>query len=144
MSGASQSQPRRFPHFGAVLRHYRETVAARLQKYSPGLPELQLSAAKLIECMKPRYEISPAAYSATENGGSLPRDPEAFIDAVAPCLAIERNSLEWWTLVQYAAYDLVAQRLGADVAEMLVELDEDELKARLEERSNDHRPDSHA
>lgn len=132
MSGRSPNQ--QFPHFGACLRHYRETVTSRLKRFSPGLPELQLSAAKVVECMRPRYDISPAAFSAIENGGSLPRDPEAFIDAVVPCLAIERDSLEWWTLVQYMTHFLIAQKLGDEVADTLVELDPEKLAAKVEER----------
>lgn len=119
-----------YDHFGHLLRHYRETLSERIQH--PGLsrlPQMQVTATALLKCVEQSADISisQASYSEIENGLGLPRDPEAFLDAVAPCLAIEKNSLEWRMLVQYLSHGLIAQKLGGDIADQVVVINEDEL-----------------
>lgn len=130
----------RFQHFGHALRHYRETVSDRLGRSD--LPRMQVTAAALLKCVEQGGDvaISQASYSDIENGLSLPRDPEQFLNAVAPCLAIQKDSLEWWTLVQYAIHGLVAQKLGEDIANAAIVINEDELIQRLRGKSG--RPDT--
>lgn len=122
----------RFQHFGHALRHYRETISDRLGRSD--LPRMQVTAAALLKCVEQggSIVISQASYSDIENGLSLPRDPEQFLSAVAPCLAIKKDSLEWWTLVQYAIHGLVAQKLGEDIANASVVINEEELKQRMQ------------
>ena len=119
-----------YDHFGDVLRHYRETLAERI--HHPGLsvlPQMQVTATSLLKCVEQSsgIVISPASYSEIENGLVLPRDPEEFLDAVTPCLAIEKGSLEWMTLVKYLSHGLIAQKLGSDVADQVVVISEEEL-----------------
>jgi hypothetical protein len=126
-----------YDHFGHVLRHYRETLSERIHR--PGLnllPQMQVTATALLKCVEQSkgLVISQASYSEIENGLSLPRDPEAFLNAVAPCLAIEEDSIEWWTLVQYLSHGLIAQKLGGEIADQVVVTDEEELQDELKER----------
>lgn len=110
-----------YSHFGHVLRHYRETISDRLQQKNPGLAPIQASALDLIRCLNSHgYQISPATYSALENGESLPRDPETFIDRVCECLAIDHGSEDWWTLTLYAMHGLMAQKLGGQTANAVI------------------------
>jgi hypothetical protein len=127
----------RYDHFGHALRHYRETLSERIQR--PGsslLPQMQVTATSLLKCVEQSsgLAISQASYSEIENGLGLPRDPEAFLHAVAPCLAIEKDSLEWWTLVQYLSHGLIAQKLGGEIADRVVVTNEDELQVELSQR----------
>lgn len=117
-----------YQHFGDVLRHYRQTVSDRLQHCTPGLAQLEASAAQLIACMREKgYQISPATYSAIENGESLPREPDEFIDMVCSCLAIKANSLEWWTLTLYASHGLMSRKLGQKSADIALPLSESNI-----------------
>jgi hypothetical protein len=134
MNDQAYSPGQKYGHFGEALQAYRESVSDRLRQINPRLPRMQLSAASLIEAMRDvGYSISPGAYSEIEAGNSLPRDPRAFLDAVSPPLAIERDSLEWWILQQNLARDLVSQKLGPIAAEWVL-VDEDELRRRVDER----------
>ena len=126
-----------YEHFGDVLRHYRETLAERI--HYPGLsilPQMQVTATALLKCVEQSagIVISHASYSEIENGLSLPRDPEAFLCAVAPCLAIEKDSMEWWTLVQYLSHGLIAQKLGSEVADQVVVISEDKVTEEMNRR----------
>lgn len=117
-----------YDNFGHALRHYRMTIAERLRQSNPGLLVVQASALDLIRCLRSQgYHISPAAYSAIENGESLPRDPEEFIDKVAKCLVIEPKSEQWWTLTLYAVHGLMAQKLGLDTANRVVSLNKEDI-----------------
>jgi hypothetical protein len=123
----------RFQHFGHALRHYRETVSDRLGRSD--LPRMQVTAAALLKCVEQGgLVISQASYSDIENGLSLPRDPEQFLSAVAPCLAIKKDSLEWWTLVQYAIHGLVAQKLGEDIANEALVMNEEKIMQRIHDK----------
>lgn len=116
-----------YEHFGAVLRHYRQTVSDRLQ--TPGLAQLEASAAQLIACMRNKgYQISPATYSAIENGESLPREPDEFINMVSSCLAIKVNGLEWWTLTLYASHGLMSRKLGPRAADIALPLSQSHIE----------------
>ena len=118
-----------YEHFGAVLRHYRQTISDRLQDWTPGLAQLEASAAHLIACMRDKgYQISPATYSAIENGESLPREPDEFIDMVCRCLAIKLNSLEWWTLTLYASHGLMSRKLGPRAADIALPLSQSNIR----------------
>lgn len=126
---------RRYKHFGAALQAYRESVSDRLRQNNPLLPRMQLSAASLLAAMRDTgYSLSPGAYSEIEAGHTLPRDPRAFLDAVCPALAIDRNSLDWWILHQYLAHDLIKQKLGEDAAAW-ISLDEDKIRQQMEGQS---------
>ncbi len=118
-----------YEHFGDVLRHYRQTVSDRLHDWTPGLAQLEASAAQLIACMRHKgYQISPATYSAIENGESLPREPDEFIEMVCSCLAINLNSLEWWTLTLYASHGLLSRKVGLTAADIALPLRESDIK----------------
>jgi hypothetical protein len=141
MSQLPKPQDKPFEHFGDVLRHYRETISDRLRPYSPGLAPIQASAADLIRCMRSHgYSISAATYSAIENGESLPRDTEEFLDNVSKCLAIEHGSLEWWTLTLYAMHGLMSQKLGRESADTVISLSEDNIRHVLQESKRDKKP----
>jgi hypothetical protein len=130
-----------FENFGAVLRHYRETVSQRLGR--PDLPTMQVTAVALLKCIQQTdtgAAISQAAYSDIENGFSLPRNPERFLHAVASCLAITVGSLEWQMLVQYLGYGLMAQKLGPALADQLLETDIREIQTRLDSDNQRDKP----
>lgn len=118
-----------FEHFGHVLRHYRETVSDRLRPFRPGLAPIHASAADLIRCMKDHgYSISAASYSAIENGESLPRDTEEFLQHVSQCLAIDYDGEEWWTLTLYAMHGLMSQKLGHEAADAALPLSKEHIQ----------------
>jgi hypothetical protein len=108
-----------FPSFGSALRFYREHIAERLRRFVPGrLPDIQLSAKEVVSCMREAdYPISPAAYSDIEQALYLPKDPENFMEKVVPCLALDKDSLEYKNLMDHLAFDVLKQKLGADIAE---------------------------
>jgi hypothetical protein len=138
MNQLPKPQKGEFRHFGHVLRSYRETIGKRLQQYSPGLAPIQASAQEIIKCLRSQdYQISAGTYSALENGDSLPRDPETFIDKISHCLAIERKSLEWWTLTLYVMYGLAAQKLGNTVADEVIPISPAEI-SKICQESQDH------
>jgi hypothetical protein len=120
-----------FRSFGDALKHYREHMAERIRRlaHKPNLPAVQLSANALLACMGDAgYSLSPAGYSDIESSKSLPRDPRRFLDTVAVCLAIEPDTRDYWVLMQSLAYDLVKQKFGEDVADVVVERNPDKLK----------------
>lgn len=107
----------RFAHFGEALRYYRETYQERTNKNNPDMPRIRITALSLIGCMERRgYPISSGAYSEIESGTSIPKDPRAFLEAAAKCLAIEEGSEDWRILVQQLGYDIVAKKLGTEYA----------------------------
>lgn len=107
----------RFQHFGEGLRYYRETYRERTNKHDPGMPRFEVTQLSLIGCMDRRgYPISSGAYSEIESGISIPKDPRAFLEAAAKCLAIEEGSDDWRALVQQLGYDIVAKKLGPEYA----------------------------
>ncbi len=109
--------PTRFQHFGESLRYYRETYQERTNKNNPDMPRIRITALSLIGCMERRgYPISSGAYSEIESGISIPKDPRAFLEAAAKCLAIEEGSDDWRALVQQLGYDIVAKKLGPEYA----------------------------
>jgi hypothetical protein len=57
-----------------------------------------------------------------------------FLEVICPCLAIERDSLDWWILVQYIGRDLVRQKLGNDAADWVI-VNEQDLQQKLESRT---------
>lgn len=129
MSHLPKPQKGQYKHFGDVLRHYRETISDRLQQFSPGLVPIHVSALDLIKCLRSQgYHVSPASYSSLENGDSLPRDPELFLTKIGKCLAIERGSLEWWTLTLYAMHGLMSQKLGPRAADAAIPISEPEIR----------------
>lgn len=109
----------RFQHFGEALRYYRETYQERIRRNNPDMPDMpriRITALSLISCMDRRgYSITSGAYSEIEGGISIPRDPRAFLDAVARCLAIEEGSNEWNQLVYQLGYDILVKKLGPDL-----------------------------
>jgi len=109
-----------FQHFGEALRYYRETYQERISRNNPAMPDMpriRITALSLIGCMDRKgYSISSGAYSEIEAGISIPKDPRAFLEAAAKCLAIEEGSDEWRTLVQQLGYDIVAKKLGSEYA----------------------------
>lgn len=117
MSSQGASVPE-FDSFGIALRYYREHIAERIRRYVPGrLPDIQLSAREVVSCMKEaRYPISQAAYSDIEQGLYLPKEPERFLEAVVPCLALERDSAEYRNLMDHLVFDVLAQKVGAGAA----------------------------
>jgi hypothetical protein len=136
MSQLPRPRAGQYEHFGAVLRKYRQTVSDRLQYCTPGLAQLDVPAAQLITSMREKgYQISPATYSAIENGDSLPREPDAFIDTVCRCLAIKVGSLEWWTLTLYASHGVLSQKLGQNAADTALPLSESDI-VRIWRESN--------
>ena len=137
MSQLPRPRAGKYDHFGAVLRHYRQTVSERLQDWTPGLAKLEVSAAQLIACMREKgYHISPATYSAIENGETLPREPDEFIDTVCRCLAIKSESLEWWTLTLYASHGSISRKLGQRSADIALPLSESDI-VRIWQESQD-------
>lgn len=121
-----------YAHFGEALQAYRESVSDRLRLMNPHLPRMQLSAAVLLQAMREAgFSLSSGAYSEIEAGHTLPRDPSAFLDAVCPALAIERDSLDWLILRQYLAHDIVKQKLGPTAAEW-ISLDVNTIKRQME------------
>ncbi len=112
--------PRKFAHFGEALRFYRETYQQRISRNNPSMPEMpsiRITALALIECMDRKgYSIASGAYSEIESGISIPKDPQAFLEAACRCLAIEDGSDEWRALVRQLGYDIVQKKLGSEYA----------------------------
>jgi hypothetical protein len=110
----------KFPTFGAAVRYYREHIADRLRRLVPGgrLPDIQLTAKEVVSCMREAdFPISPAAFSDIEQALYLPKDPALFMEKLAPCLAIDRNSDEYYNLLDHLAYDVLKQKFGPDEAD---------------------------
>jgi hypothetical protein len=94
---------------------------------------MQVSAAALLAAMRKQdFFLSPGAYSEIEAGHTLPREPERFLEAVCPALAIEPESIDWYILRQYLVRSLVEQKFGP-VAASWVDVDEDRIRQRLAE-----------
>jgi len=126
--GSSMTPPRHtdrpFRAFGQMLREYRESYGERMRAKNPHLPRVRLTALALIEHLEDQYDIhlTSGAYSDIEQGVTLPRELQRFVDAVTACLGIEKNSLDYHRLIQQLAYDVVAWRAGPDIAQQTVPL----------------------
>lgn len=108
-----------FKSFGDALRYYREHIAERIRPLVPGrLPNVQLTAKDVVAAMKDmHYTISQAAYSDIEQGQYLPKDPDRFMEAVVPSLALEVGSPEYLNLMDHLLFDVIRQKLGEETAE---------------------------
>lgn len=125
----------KFDSFGDALRYCRATTSDRLRRIMPGIGATHMTNQSVVNCLTSSgYEISQSTYSELENGRSLPRDPDLFLEKLCPCMAIERNSLPYWLLRQQLGFDLVKQRLGADEAAALVIMDRVQLVKSLLEK----------
>jgi|GEM_PF-2091956 hypothetical protein len=122
----------RYLHFGDALRHYRDTVSDRLNR--PDLPTMQVTAAALIKCVRETsgLDISTGSLSEIENGFTLPRNPMPFLEAVAPCLAIKKGTLEWLTLKRYLAHGILTQKINEAFANDTIVASEKELKIEIQ------------
>ncbi len=115
---------RPFRAFGQMLREYRESYGERMRAKNPRLPRVRLTALALIENLEEQFDfhLTSGAYSEIEQGVTLPRELQRFVDAVTACLGIEKNSLDYHRLIQQLAYDVVAWRVGPDIAQQTVPL----------------------
>lgn len=104
-----------YEHFGEVLRENRTTAYKRRavkMGMDPDLPQGVMTQSDLIACMKKKgYSITSGAYSEIETGISLPKDPRAFIDAVAICMSLDPNDPGYVAMNQQFVYDRLS-RLG--------------------------------
>jgi hypothetical protein len=121
-----RQQDRPFEHFGRLLRSYRESYGERIHRKYPDVLETRLTASTLISCMhrSHQYDIASGAYSEVEAGLILPREPQAFLDAVTACLAIDEGSDEYVALARALAHDVVSWRAGKAIANRAIPLPE--------------------
>lgn len=119
---AQNIKPRRFRHFGEMLRHYRDTYGERKSKSDPAFPRgIKLPAAGVVQWLNEHdYDISQSTYSEIESGISFPRYSGAFIDKVCECLGLNVGGDEWLAMNQQLVYDIVAARFGPIVAGLAV------------------------
>lgn len=110
--------------FGLQLRAFRETYSERVAQRNPRTPQeapvprMRLSALALIDCLsKSGYPITSGAYSEIESGNSIPRDVQAFLEAVSSCLQLTNDERQ--ILVSTLGYDLVFPRLGEQAGVIL-------------------------
>jgi hypothetical protein len=108
------------PTFGDLLRSYRESYGGRVGLNRPGRPKIELKAQALINCLAEHgVKISPPAFSEIEKSASLPREAQAFLDAVSVCLALSPEQSD--ELLLALSRDILSNRLSPKAAQWVVD-----------------------
>jgi hypothetical protein len=106
--------------FGELLRFYRESYGDRAGLNRPGQPRIELKAQALINCLLEHgVRISAPSFSEIEKGVSLPREAQAFYDAVSICLALNPSESE--ALLLALSRDILTNRLSSETAHRVID-----------------------
>jgi hypothetical protein len=90
-----------FATFGDLLVYLRQTYGERVGLNSTGLPRVTLTAQSVAACLKEHgYSMTSGSYSLLEQGKTLPKNPELFLEAVSNCLAVKTTS-KYWSLLRF-------------------------------------------
>lgn len=107
-----------FESLGALLIYLRRRHEKRMALASPGIVEPRVTAASVVKALNENnYPMTSGSYSLLEQGKTLPRSPNAFIEAIARSLGVEPTSKYSMLLRWQYLYDHALRYFGADVAE---------------------------
>jgi hypothetical protein len=110
-----------FKHLGELLVYLRETYFDRISGGDPDRPRSDLKAAAVVDYLrKHNYSMTSGSYSMLEQGKTLPRNPEQFLDIISKCFRIDRSSKYWVLLRRQYIYDHTVRFVGKEYADQAV------------------------
>ncbi|HKV84992.1 MAG TPA: hypothetical protein VJN88_10575 [Ktedonobacterales bacterium] len=107
-----------FESFGDLLLYLRQTYGERIRRTAPESPHVSLTALAVAEFLKEHgYSMTSGSYSLLEQGKTLPKNPEQFLDVISKCLGIDRLS-KYWPLLRFQyLFDHARRYVDRDFAE---------------------------
>jgi hypothetical protein len=103
-----------FESLGALLVYLRSTFFERVQSSTAGLAHPTLTAQAVADCLSAhRYSMTSGSYSLLEQGKTLPKNPELFMESICKCLGVSASSKYWLLLPNQYMYDHARRYLGA-------------------------------
>jgi hypothetical protein len=110
-----------FKHLGELLLYLRVTYFDRISGGDPDRPRSDLKAAAVVDYLrKHNYSMTSGSYSMLEQGKTLPRNPEQFLDIISKCFRIDRFSKYWVLLRRQYVYDHTVRFVGREYADQTV------------------------
>lgn len=107
-----------FDSFGDLLLYLRQTYGERKRRMAPESPHVSLTALAVADFLKEHgYSMTSGSYSLLEQGKTLPKNPEQFLEVISTCLGIDRVS-KYWPLLRFQyLFDHARRYVDRDFAE---------------------------
>lgn len=110
-----------FEHLGDLLLYLRKTYGERTGQDPADSLRVTVHASAVIECLnRSKYSMTSGSFSLLEQGKTLPKDPERFLDVIGRCMKIDRSSKYWYLLRYQYVYDVARRTLGPEFADKYV------------------------
>lgn len=107
-----------FESLGELLVYLRQTYGERFQRTGSSLPHITLAAQSVAAFLNEHdYSMTSGSYSLLEQGKTLPKNPERFLDVISTCLAVSPSS-KYWPLLRFQyMYDHARRYVSKEFAE---------------------------
>lgn len=107
-----------FDSLGDLLIYLRQTYGERIQHSGAHFPHISLAQQSVAAFLDEHgYSMTSGSYSLLEQGKTLPKNPERFLDSVSTCLAITPAS-KYWPLLRFQyMYDHAHRYVSKEFAE---------------------------
>lgn len=107
-----------FESLGELLVYLRQTYGERIQHNGAFLPHITLAAQSVATFLNDHdYSMTSGSYSLLEQGKTLPKNPERFLDTISTCLAVPPSS-KYWPLLRFQyMYDHARRYVNKEFAE---------------------------
>lgn len=113
--------PEDFKHLGDLLVYLRQTYSERSAPQGVDRPRIELRAAAVVEYLRKHgYSMTSGSYSLLEQGKTLPRNPERFLDIISACLIANPHSKYHLLLRRQYIYDHAARFVGKPYADQMI------------------------
>ena len=110
-----------FAHLGKLLVYLRKTYLERETPDGPERPRVELKAAAVVDYLRRHdYSMTSGSYSQLEQGKTLPRNPERFLDIISACLNVDPTSKYYVLLRRQYIYDHAVRFVGKQFADQTI------------------------